>query len=659
MAYIRIKNLKKDYHVTRTEKQEVLKGIDIEFQHGEFVALLGESGCGKTTFMNIMAGLDFDYTGSIVINKDFIRDFSERELDVYRKQKVGIIFQSFNLIKQMTAFENVMVPLNLSQLTAEDRKIRAEELLERVGLKDHMHKKPNQMSGGQKQRVAICRALANNPSIILADEPTGNLDSQSSDEIMQILKDIAVEGKLVICVTHSAKVAANCTRVLTMEDGLIKKDESQKNYKTKFSEQDKPTAVKDNIDKKEIWTFAQNNVKQNFKRSILVTTALAIGICSFVLMFFLSAGMKVYVENELTTGFNKLQINVYQNTAAADILSDTAAVQLSSKGNYEEYFNSLTGVDKVIKASAINGFGAYYHTDILSNRILSIATYYNGWTADSLIGNTKVGNWDNEENRMNIIISSSMMYGLASSGALDAWRTTDSNGEYFYEVIGATIMLNGKSELFKIVGVIDDSDSFATAYVSNWGMNILRDRTGSDTLNGADVNLAYVIATKVSYVDSIIDAITEADFYAYQQDSMASDILSYINLGSTILTVVSMVSLVVSAIMIIIVMYISVIERTKEIGILRALGTRRRDIKRIFMAEAGIIGIAAGVAGCLFAIIIGLLTNLGVGSTVVSISPWFILLGLGVSFLVSLLSSMGPSGRGANLDPIEALRANE
>lgn len=649
MAYVRIKNLKKEYSVTREQKQQVLKGIEIEFQRGEFVAMLGESGCGKSTFLNIMAGLDFDYTGSIVIAGKFIRDYSEKELDIHRKNKVGIIFQSFNLIKQMTAFENVMMPLTLTTLSHEERKARAEELLEQVGLKDHMMKKPNQLSGGQKQRVAIARALANNPTILLADEPTGNLDATAGQEIMEILQGIAQSGKLVICVTHSEKMASYCTRVVRMEDGLISKDTKEKGNYKEAKEEEKPTPVKDNIDKKEILKFAKNNLFTSLKRNILVSVALSIGICAFVLMFFLSTGMKAYVENDLSTGMNKFQINVYK---------ESSAVGTFTSGNLDELNLYFSGTSYA--GALINNAKVSYEADT----ILTTSTYYDGWTAKKLWGetNAKKVEQDNPSTN-NIIISSSMMQRLAYQ-----WYSSKiSNDEEItwddFKDRTVSLSYDGKTSVtYNIRGVIDDSDGYDHAYISTYGMVKLQEGNPSATrdLNNSEMNLIYFVANKVSAVSGIIEDIEDYfGWYAYQPDSFAADILSYVDLYSLILTVVSAIALVVSAIMIFIVMYISVIERTKEIGILRALGTRRRDVKRIFITEAGIIGCVAGVAGCLLAVVIGLFTNLGAGSWIISINPLYMILGLTTSFLVSVLSSLGPSSSGSSMDPIEALRLND
>jgi ABC-type lipoprotein export system ATPase subunit len=220
-SLLRMANIEKSYFITKTQKQDVLKGINAEFDRGELVALLGESGCGKSTLINILGGLDSEYTGSVVVKGQFLRDYSQKEMDDYRKKRVGLIFQNYNLINHMTIIENIEISMQMSDIDEKVRKERAMDLLKLVGLSDHAKKLPTQLSGGQKQRVAIARSLANNPSIILADEPTGALDKESEDIIMKILKKIVESGKLVIIVTHSQIVANQCSRVVYIDEGKI------------------------------------------------------------------------------------------------------------------------------------------------------------------------------------------------------------------------------------------------------------------------------------------------------------------------------------------------------------------------------------------------------------------------------------------------------
>ena len=198
---LKLKNITKDYD-TASSKVQVLKGININFRKSEFVSILGQSGCGKTTLLNIIGGLDHYTTGDLIINGKSTKKFKDRDWDAYRNYSVGFVFQSYNLIQHQNILSNVELALTLSGVSKKERTKRAIEALEQVRLKEQIHKKPNQLSGGQMQRVAIARALVNNPDIILADEPTGALDTKTSVQIMEILKKISKD-KLIIMVTHN------------------------------------------------------------------------------------------------------------------------------------------------------------------------------------------------------------------------------------------------------------------------------------------------------------------------------------------------------------------------------------------------------------------------------------------------------------------------
>ena len=336
MAYLRIANLKKSYRVSRTEKQQVLRGINVEFKRGEFVAVLGESGCGKSTFMNILGGLDQDYTGSIVLDGEFLKDYSEKKLDDYHKSRVGLIFQNYNLISHMSVKENIEVAMTMSNINREERKARTQDVLSQVGLSDYADKLPNQLSGGQRQRVAIARALANTPEILLADEPTGALDKDSAEQVIQILKQIAESGKLVIVVTHSQKVASACSRILTIDDGVIKSDEKQYDVPTKTPKlkAEKPQ----NIGLKELFKLAYSNILQTKKRSLLVSVGMSIGIAAVILVFCLSGGITGYVNEQLASSMNALQIQVVSETSISssriEDIGELDGVDFVAEGNY-------------------------------------------------------------------------------------------------------------------------------------------------------------------------------------------------------------------------------------------------------------------------------------------------------------------------------------
>ena len=222
---LQISNLSKEYRIGRDRRFTALREVSLDLQGGELISILGESGSGKSTLMNLLGGLDRDYQGEIRLNGQDIHQYTEKELDQYRRNRIGFIFQSFNLIPHLSVLDNVTIAMTLSGASQEEREKRAREILEEVGLGDQMSKKPSQLSGGQKQRVAIARALINDPAIIMADEPTGNLDTKSSYEIMDIFKAMNNEGKTVVMVTHEPDIGEQTKRILVMRDGQLVSDE--------------------------------------------------------------------------------------------------------------------------------------------------------------------------------------------------------------------------------------------------------------------------------------------------------------------------------------------------------------------------------------------------------------------------------------------------
>ena len=225
---IQITNIKRDF-VLGNEIVYVLKGIDLEINKGESVALMGPSGSGKSTLMNLLGCLDTPTSGSYILNGKDVSKMHDDELAEIRNKEIGFVFQTFNLLPRTTALDNVALPMVYAGYSKSERIIRAEEVLKQVGLADRMDHQPNQLSGGQRQRVAVARALVNKPSIILADEPTGNLDSKTSEEIMKLFGDIHKLGNTVIVVTHEEEVAAYAHRVIRLRDGLIESDTNNKN----------------------------------------------------------------------------------------------------------------------------------------------------------------------------------------------------------------------------------------------------------------------------------------------------------------------------------------------------------------------------------------------------------------------------------------------
>lgn len=290
---LELKNIKKIYS-TGDFKQSALKGINLEFRKNEFVSILGPSGSGKTTLLNIIGGLDKYTSGDLIINSKSTKKFKDTDWDSYRNNTIGFIFQSYNLISHISILDNVEMGMTLSGVSPKKRRKKAIEVLKKVGLKDHYNKKPNQLSGGQMQRVAIARALANNPDIILADEPTGALDSNTSIQIMNLIKEIAKD-KLVIMVTHNPELAnAYANRIIEMKDGEVindsnpvkNKEDDLNNYKIKKTTMNYLTAL----------NLSFNNIKTKKGRTALTAFASSIGIIGISLILALSNGFQIKID---------------------------------------------------------------------------------------------------------------------------------------------------------------------------------------------------------------------------------------------------------------------------------------------------------------------------------------------------------------------------
>lgn len=345
---LEIKKITKIYQ-TEGFKQTALNKVSVNFRKSEFAAILGPSGSGKTTFLNIIGGLDKYTSGDLIINNVSTKNYSDRQWDSYRNHRVGFVFQSYNLINHQTILKNVELALTLSGISKDQRKERAINALKDVGLEKHMNKKPNQLSGGQMQRVAIARALVNNPEIILADEPTGALDSETSVQIMKILKDISKE-KLVIMVTHNPDLAKEyASRIINIKDGEITSDSDPFDGKDDLNEDETNKTSKTKMSFLTALSLSFNNLMTKKGRTILVSVAGSIGIIGIALILAVSTGFQNYVDSIQEETLTSYPLTIMQES------SDITSVLLSMR----------TGEKKDIKEGSVEE--AQYITSMLSN----------------------------------------------------------------------------------------------------------------------------------------------------------------------------------------------------------------------------------------------------------------------------------------------------
>ncbi len=310
---LKLKNITKEY-LSGDSKVEALKGIDIEFRKSEFVSVLGPSGCGKTTLLNIIGGLDRYTKGDLSVNGKSTKEFKDRDWDTYRNHSIGFVFQNYNLIPHQTVLSNVELALTLSGVSKKERRKRAIKALESVGLKDQINKKPNQMSGGQMQRVAIARALVNNPEIILADEPTGALDTKTSVQIMEILKSISKD-KLIIMVTHNPEIAEKySSRIVKVLDGKIIDDSNPYKSRASKNKEEKKNNKKTSMSFFTALALSLNNLMTKKGRTFLTAFAGSIGIIGIALILAISTGVQNYIDKVEEDTLSSYPITIEEQT---------------------------------------------------------------------------------------------------------------------------------------------------------------------------------------------------------------------------------------------------------------------------------------------------------------------------------------------------------
>ena len=661
MPVLELKNIRKSYFLGKDEFP-VLKGIDLEFERGDFVSLLGESGGGKSTLMNIIGGLDREYDGDVIIDGVAQKAKKEKDMDAYRRDTIGFIFQSFNLINYLSVLDNILISLKMTSLSEKERMARAIELTQQVGLYEHRKKKPAQLSGGQKQRVAIARALASDPEIILADEPTGALDSQNTKEVLALLRQIAQSGKTVIVVTHSQEVADYGTRTIRLADGQIIGDERDK---PAYPVPDEAKSFKTKaLSYGDVIKTAFKHFTNTWKINLLIAIGTAIGLFSVIFFLGLGTGATKYMNDQVTSLANPNIISVVQRDPANNQGKDNdeafSIAQQTMLGIPDENINKLKDLDNVKTVDAgITKAGAvpldYQGQTASSQAIMS-------WTPMIQSSTLHAGS---EPKGKQIVISEADMKKFDQK----AYEAKD-----WKAVIGKTVKVSFQTvdknnapvtitEDMEISGVLQDMPMVGTLTSTEALKEML-------TANNIDAmpNTAYVTVTDTDKVKDVTKAINEIKdngklvFASTNIGSMLDTITDITGIVSTVLVAIAGISLIVSIFMIVVTTYMSVAERTKEIGVLRALGGRRKDVSRMFTAESVILGLSSAVIaiGLAFAgqSIINKALHSLVGGNIVQITSGHIIFAVIIALIIALFSSLAPAARAARLNTIEALAAD-
>lgn len=659
MAFLELRDIRKSYYLDK-KAFPVLKGINLSFERGEFVSILGESGGGKSTLMNIIGGLDRNFEGQVIVDGKKIDHDKEKQLDTYRRSTVGYIYQSYNLISHLTVLDNVLIALDMTTLDKEARRKRALALLERVGLADQVNKHPNHLSGGQKQRVAIARALASDPQLIIADEPTGALDSENTKEVLNLLDDIAKDGKLVIAVTHSQEVADHGTRVVHLADGKIDGD-------TRLRPAYPLPAHPERLQSRELpamasYRMAFKHLMYNFWQNSLIMLGTAIGIFAVLLFSGLGNGVNGYMQDQINSLANPRSITIFKNTTGKKMTQDQ--LQMSAQnmmGDPQAMFIKQNEVNRVKKLAGVSSVEKGYL--IPSYRLSYKSLQQNGTSLDS---------WTSSATSRGITKGHKPGKGEIVLTKQQAIQLTSAKN--YQKLIGKTVQLSfnwvdntGKPVQaqgnVKVAG-ISNGTTVRTTLNSSTLTEMIRAANGSVqpnflAVNVSDLNQVQTVADKINNLRNndnrrILGALTVG--------SILKTVNTYVRLASTLLAAIAGISLLVSALMIIVTMYMSVAERTKEIGILRALGEQKRDIRRLFTSESMFIGFFSAILALIIVFIVTLIINSSlyhlIKYNIIQITLGNIIFAFVVALVISFIAALLPARRAANLNPIDALAAD-
>ena len=682
-----IRNVNKSYKLDNKETFQALHNISVSFKKGELVSIVGESGSGKSTLMNLIGGLDSDFTGQIIADGEDLGKLSDKELDKYRKDKVGFVFQSFNLISHLSILDNVTLALTLSNVGEKEKVARATKMLQLVGLEKQIKKKPTQLSGGQKQRVAIARALINNPDIIIADEPTGALDTTTSMQILKILKEIADSGKLVIMVTHSEKVASISSRVVEISDGRITNDTPNKNYEKGESFNLNVEEEKKEENKKELkqnlslWSAVRlsfHNMWASKVKNFLMAFGVAIGIGSLILMLCFSSGIVDFISTTMTSYSDPTIVTLSKSATMEEIASFTEddisqiVETINNEANLTDYTLSQEDISYGFQVATITPmFSASINYDFDNS---GIAEYDENETLSLIYLYTTPPYYSDSTIVEGDLCSSD----IPEDADYDAEiMLTPAIYNFFGEenpvgkIVELKITYNGSiiSRFAKISGIVDTSvmSGFPVMYINYDAFEeIYNSQTEVASLSPLQPNTLYIQTPSEEIADAINAYVKTTDNPIFEgvsgsiEESLANMFTNLTNTIGSALIVISVISLLVSAIMILVVMYMSVTERTKEIGVLKSIGARKKDIKRIFSSESFLVGLLSGICGLVFAgillIVVYILLTTLVGFAPLSFRWYYPFIALGVSIIISVLSGLYPASKAARLDPVESLR---
>lgn len=646
---LRMRNIRKRYP-QGDGYLEVLKGIDLTIYAGEFVAIMGASGSGKSTLMHILGCLDRPSSGNYEFAGQEVGELNDDELAWLRREAFGFVFQSYHLIEASNATENVEIPAVYAGQPARERKIRAEQLLVRLGLGDRLTHKPNQLSGGQQQRVSIARALMNGGSLILADEPTGALDSHSSQEVMTLLSELAEEGHTVILITHDANVAAHADRIIELKDGNIIRDDGSQDSGRIPMVNPRLANIKEAVKSKQISTLVESfeairmalrSLQENWFRTLLTLLGVVIGVGSVVAMLAIGEGAR----DDVLARISSMGTNLLVVRPGADGFQrrsmDGSMVTLTPQD--AEVLSGLPNVITAVPESSkgVTARAGAYDTTTQVNATGAKYPLLRGWEPQQ-------GVFFSEEDSQRY----AAVAVLGQTVAQELFPNKNPIGEF--------VLLN--SVPFQVLGVMSeqgatpwgqDADDVIFVPLTTGQLRLTGNRH-LDSITVAVDNTNLMSETEAEVRETLIrQHLGSEDFRVRNMAAIVETASAAQNTLTILLGSIAAISLLVGGIGVMNIMLVSVTERTKEVGIRRATGARTKNILQQFLVEAVVVSTLGGVIGVLGGVAIAV--TIGAWFMPVTFSVPIMVLAFGCAAGTGLVFGFAPALKAARLDPVVAL----